>query len=241
MVFDVPGLLPPPSPCSYKKRKAVGALPSPPDQKNRPKDDSILFVSPHTTASLSTRQGSHDEEDYDFSGRRFHPVSSFEEKSKSSAVFRSAQPDRAFFSDAFRNPDDRKGAHAMNCYRRITKDETDQQVGGSFDCNDMDVLDWNDPLLAIMMKPSIDQGHVKLGVQEDRCVTFGKRLTLMHNMISDDILANPPSEQGPLVSMVANWAKAMAKSPLLSKPVKLDEVEETAMNHDKHVSSFAAV
>jgi hypothetical protein len=242
-VFDVAGLLPPPSPCSYKKRKASETLPSPPDQKKCSKEDTI-FVSPHTTASLSTRQGSRDEEDDDFSGRRFHTVSSFEEKSKTSTLFRSSQSGRAFFGDGFRNPDDRKRVD-MNSHRRGTKDDDDidQHVGASFDCNDMDVLDWNDPLLAIMMKSSMDQDNMKLNVQEDPCVVLGKRLHAMQKTISEGILANPPSEQGPLVSMVANWAKAMAKSPLLLPAVKKEgeELMRTPTNHLENVSSFAAV
>jgi hypothetical protein len=146
----------------------------------------------------------------------FHPVPSFD----ASAVPKMS-PFRLLhnhqFSDLFRNPED-------TTRRLVTKDDDEEDCVVVF--NDPDMADseslvvdldsyWNDPLFTLVMKPSMEQQAPPPEKDlDDSCKALGNRLQVLHQRIREGILAHPPTEQGPLVSIVANWARSIAQSPL---------------------------
>lgn len=61
--------------------------------------------------------------------------------------------------------------------------------------------------------------------------SFARGLEEVHQRIRDAILDHPPSERGELLSLVANWASCLARSPLEPLP-KPHEDDEVARDHD---------
>jgi hypothetical protein len=139
-----------------------------------------------------------------------HPVPSFDAPARKPSPFRSHH-DHPFL-------DLKRAAHAEEdaVGRRVTKDDED-----GFDCDrfmnggeslmDMESY-WNDPLFALVMKPSVEQDDPH--THQTPVKALGDRLQCLHHSIRDGILALAPSEQGPLLSLVASWAKNVAQSPL---------------------------
>jgi hypothetical protein len=190
--FDHMPILPPPSPCYTTSR----------DHGNR----QSMFVSP-STAATSPSTAHHDDSLLD---HPLHPVPSFDAPTRQPSPFRSHH-DHPFL-------DLKRAAHAGEDFvgRRVTKDDED-----GFDCDrfmnggeslvDMDSY-WNDPLFALVMKPSVDQDDPQ--THQTPVKALGNRLQHLHQSIRDGILNSAPSEQGPLLSLVASWAKCVAQSPL---------------------------
>jgi hypothetical protein len=54
---------------------------------------------------------------------------------------------------------------------------------------------------------------------------LAQKLEVLHRNIRDAIFDSPPSERGELLSVVANWASCVARSPLepLPKPLGIDD------------------
>jgi hypothetical protein len=205
-LFDRMPILPPPSPCCR-----------PEHENNR----SSIFVSPNTAASVSEHANTHVHHDDGLFDHLFHPVPSFELQSAPGkpSPFRSHH-DHPYL-ELFRNPENATVARG----RRVTKDNEDDATAGAgagFDCHDMDdassLVDldayWNDPLFALMTKPSMDHGETHSTTQDNACQSLSKRLQGLNERIRDVILASPATEQGSMVSLVANWARSIAQSPL---------------------------
>ena len=235
MLLDRQSFLPPPSPCSSRKRKAESG--SRTEGENLAIDST--YVSPYTTELVSL-QGSGGEED-DFSARRFHPIPSFDEKGHGSSAFFSSSPaDASLFRDMLRNPDDRK-AVTMYSHRRAARDYDGQNhnhYDASFSGLTGGMLSDDD----LALQPNADRGHKKPSSQEDPCTTMYKQLDSMQKSIQEFILSNPPSDQPALVSMVSNWAKTMTRSPLLPPKVKEENGEDqNGASHIEHVSNYAKV
>jgi len=77
---------------------------------------------------------------------------------------------------------------------------------------------WNDPLISIMMKSSFES----IGSDNSDKMTLQDRLKSMHEKVRSRILSKPASEQGAMASLVASWARWIAKSPLEPLPDDMD-------------------
>jgi hypothetical protein len=66
-----------------------------------------------------------------------------------------------------------------------------------------------------------------------------RRLEDLHDKIRQGVLAHPPEERATLVSIVASWAREVARSPLA--PLPQGEAESTKMTHHAAVSQNSLV
>jgi hypothetical protein len=198
-------------------------------------------------------------------GQKFHPVLSFENNSQESqSSSGSGAHDRP---SPFRRPPP-PGRHSSVASAVARTRGGDADHGGHeepFSCDMEDVfhtdLDsyWNDPLFALVMKPSVDHGGNSHFHQDDSIngghghdnrahsphprphhqhhmnshhhgnfpppppamdpMAFSGRLHVLHQRLRDMILSSPHSDQGPLLSIFAAWARCIAKSPLSELPL----------------------
>ena len=182
-----------------------------------------IFVTPSTSASPSNQESQYGNQfdEVMFDHPPFHMVPSFEieehvksevETSKSLCPFRSktGRPPMGFCLPS--------GGRALI------------EGGDSFAFNDADATElggnvedtWNDPLLQLSGKGSFDDleqkkrplVHPPAGGPGSSAESLKSRLGHVHERIRAGILAHPAAEQGPLLSIVATWARAMAVSPL---------------------------
>lgn len=207
----LPSLLPPPSP--FQTRCTTM------DQR----EDRTIFVSPNTAASSdqNCRDG-HPLDQSIFDHPPFHMVPSFDlEDPIKSATMPS------------KNPCPFRGAGAQLQYDLFPSSGGRALIEGSdsFAFNETDVTElggniadsWNDPLLSLSNKASFDNSENKKSTASQYCddrlpltsaEALKSRLGHVHERIRAGILAHPASEQGPLLSIVASWARAVATSPL---------------------------
>jgi hypothetical protein len=73
--------------------------------------------------------------------------------------------------------------------------------------NEIDSV-WNDPLLNIMLKPSLDNLH------DTPIHSLTARLETLQETIRELVFSAPASEQAALVSVLASWARQVARDPL---------------------------
>ena len=205
-------LRPPPSP--FKSSRDVLSV------------DGTIFVSPNTAASSDHGDSAANPFDHTmFDHPPFHPVPSFDieenvkpahSAGKSQCPFRSATGVRT----------------SLELYRQCRGiiDHGDSFVFNEADATEIggnardDLDSWNARLLPLPDRPTFDQSDMKKGIPCPRradgtpkssAESLKERLGYVHERIREGILAHPASEQGPLLSIVASWARSVAKSPLV--------------------------
>ena len=221
-------------------RTSYNALHMPPPSPCR-KTESYL-VSPNTPSSASEKvQTANNGEVFD---QAFHPLffetnfdplqktGSFEASNAASTLKQPYFPVQDHtLSNVFRqharnsNNKDKDGAGSNgggNITKTFSKDMVDQLLEESENpFIDGDAY-WNDPLFALVLKPSTEHATT---TDEDSFKSFENRLRGLQLSIFEGIMAHPPSEQGPLVSIVADWARNLARSPL-----EIQEENESSAN-----------
>jgi hypothetical protein len=75
---------------------------------------------------------------------------------------------------------------------------------------------WNDPLLSIMLKPSQDAEACTTQAAPGPVRSFQARLETLQESFREIIFAASDSEQPVLVSLLASWARQVARDPLTS-------------------------
>jgi hypothetical protein len=101
----------------------------------------------------------------------------------------------------------------------------------------------NDPLFAIGLtrsdefeEPNVSSISRKIPEQPSSSDLLAQRLESLQGKIRNGILAHPHEEQGRLVSVVANWARCLAQSPLGPLPLlhDADIKQEEGMEFKTH-------
>jgi hypothetical protein len=218
-----------------KRRKGSNSqhtlLPPPsPFQRNRnvfcENGDESVYVSPNTAASSDQSGYGGNPFDQIFDHPPFHPVPSFD-------IDENGKPDAGAAKTQF--PFRGTGGRASLEHFRALDGRTFIESNDSFSYNEAAATEiggagaalepWNDSLFAFSSKPSFEQGTPKKhptiarANDVDPSITsvsaLKTRLGHVHERIRAGILAHPPSEQGPLLSIVASWARSVAASPLV--------------------------
>ena len=210
--------LPPPSPYGDCQRA----------RRQRHRSCQSIFVSPNTAVSTPEDQHLHNEEI--MGGRGFHPVLSFENPDHDKpSPFRpnrlghtAKAPELPYQSSEI---DDRRDDHSSlnHCGQDPFPCDMDESSLHS-------ALDsyWNDPLFALVMKPSVEYPTNKectvhesaLGIPPSIADPHAlkARLHNLHACIREGILNAPQRDQGSLLSIFSSWARCIAKSPLSDLP-----------------------
>jgi hypothetical protein len=132
-------------------------------------------------------------------------------------------------------------------------------VGDSFVFNDADATEiggnvedcWNDPLLPLSGKASFEDMEPRKqrpllhhrfggGSGVTSAETLKSRLGQIHERIRSGILTHPAAEQGPLLSIVASWARSVAASPLaptIQRNAGGYPIVSPSVKEEEHVSS----
>ncbi len=231
-------LLPPPSP--FQTRRIIMGE----------REDATIFVSPNTAGS-SDQQSCREGQPFDhsmFDHPPFHMVSSFdiEEPVKPGPVatqnacpFRNASGREQY--EPFLSSSGRSLIEGSDSFAFNEADAT--ELGGNV------VDSWNDPLLPLSSKASFECSDNKnLATSphgNDRPLltsaeALKSRLGHVHERIREGILSHPGSEQGPLLSIVASWARAVATSPLAPTIQRFEVSQITAVKDEPKTPFFHA-
>ena len=110
---------------------------------------------------------------------------------------------------------------------------------------------WNDPLLPLSGKASFEDMEPRKqrpllhhrfggGSGVTSAETLKSRLGQIHERIRSGILTHPAAEQGPLLSIVASWARSVAASPLaptIQRNAGGYPIVSPSVKEEEHVSS----
>jgi hypothetical protein len=221
-------LLPPPSPFQSSRDVLNG--------------DGSIFVSPNTAASSDHGGPGVNPFDHDmFDHPTFHPVPSFdidENIKPGHAAPKTQCPFRGTGGGRTSLEQFRQGRTFVEHGDSFVFNEAEAtEVGGHASSMDS----WNTHLLSLIEKPTFDHSDMKKaissfcrndGTPKSSAECLKERLGHVHERIRDGILAHPASKQGPLLSIVATWARSVAASPLVptiqpqedegAKPIKVE-------------------
>jgi hypothetical protein len=176
-------------------------------------------------------------------GHQFHPILSFEGAGGKSGTTNKPSPFRVHEhpgsmarSDLLFHPEGNHQLAAEDPFQCDMMDETTFQDLDSY---------WNDPLFALVLKPSLDHGSNNNKNDDDdddnnNAPRHGKKmdpnafavgLNLLHQRICESIMSSPKPDQAPMVGIFATWAQCISKSPLndLQPPDN-----QNGDNHDNH-------
>ena len=209
----MPGALPPPSPCKVK---------------NSVDQHPFANVSPNTASTSSMGIQRNESSDGCFGGLNFHPIPSFmaNEVIYSSGndhlTPTSSEPNRCRSpGDIFRRSHStyhHPGSHATNMHHCFP-----DQLAPSLDLDTLTGLPFSDPsfttrdpVTEMLALPNVQQRTIpRHRPNESFSEVLVKKLDVLHDrIIREWVLSRPNSERGQLLSIVANWALRVSRSPL---------------------------
>jgi hypothetical protein len=199
--------------------------PSSPFQSSRDllNRDGSIFVSPNTAAS-SNHDGANPFDHEMFDHLPFHPVPSFdidENMKPGQAAPKTQCPFRGTTGGRTSLEQFRQGRSLVEQGDSFVFNEAEAtEIGGNATTSSLD--SWNTQLLSLVDKPTFDHSDMKQvlpcradGTPKSSQECLKERLGHVHERIREGILAHPASKQGPLLSIVATWARSVAASPLV--------------------------
>ena len=212
--------------------------PSSPFQSSRDvlNRDGSIFVSPNTAAS-SNHDGANPFDHEMFDLLPFHPVPSFdidENTKPGRAAPKTQHPFRGTTGGRASLEEFRQGRSLVEQGDSFVFNEAEAtEIGGNASSLDS----WNAQLLSLVDKPTFDHSDMKKivpssfradGTPKSSQECLKERLGHVHERIREGILAHPASKQGPLLSIVASWARSVAASPLVPT-IQGDQDEDVAI------------
>jgi hypothetical protein len=209
-----------PSPSPYRSQNIQSARPS----------GTPIYVSPNGGSAATQpeiERTSSNENSNTFDGRNFHPLASFDaEDVEASLKALSTTGNVAHHARS----DSRSSIFRLRNNTDGGREDSNTQIlhlldGHSFENSLMGLEHvWrSDPDFKINVNFSQDEPEflrngVSKTTENESSYRLIRRLEKLHGKICQGILSHPPEDRGSLVSIVANWARCLARSPLEPLP-----------------------